>query len=279
MYFIKNTCIRVHNMVDFVYKENYAFEDLVKLVEILRLYCPWDREQTHQSIRRNLLEEAYEAAEAIDLEDPELLREELGDVLLQVVFHTQMEREKGRFDIGSVCTGVCRKLIERHPHIFGDVVAGSAPEVLERWDEIKRRQKGQATHTEAIQSVARSLPSLWRTDKTLEKAGKSGLLPDIDGGDRLERFKALLDDIVSINEGGSSKAGYGEYAIGELLLLVVELARSIQVDPERALEKACDRFVRRFSFVENRVAEDRTEGRSGNRDLADLWREAKSGET
>ncbi len=266
-------------MVDFVYKENYVFDDLVKLVEILRLNCPWDREQTHQSIRRNLLEEAYEAAEAIDMEDTELLREELGDVLLQVVFHAQMEREKGRFDIDSVCTGVCKKLIERHPHIFGDVDASTAPEVLEKWDEIKRKQKGQATHTEAIQSVARSLPSLWRADKTLEKAEKSGLLPSVDRKTRRNSFEALLEDVDSTNKGRFSSAEFGEYAIGELLLFVVELARSMQVDPERALEKACDRFVRHFSFVENKVAEITSSGQLGQSDLENLWREAKSEES
>lgn len=266
-------------MVDFVYKENYAFEDLVKLVEILRLYCPWDREQTHRSIRRNLLEEAYEAAEAIDLEDTELLREELGDVLLQVVLHAQMEREQGRFDIDSVCTGVCSKLIERHPHIFGNAVVGTAPEVLEKWDEIKRKQKGQATHTEAIRSVARSLPSLWRTDKILEKAEKSGLLPQAGDEVRSEDIKALLDGVVSAKEDGNSETDTGEYAIGELLLLVVELARSIRVDSEMALEKACDRFIRRFSYVESMAAENAVSGLSGKSELADLWLKAKSKKT
>ena len=127
-------------MVDFQYKNSYGVRDLVEIVRILRQPggCPWDREQDHHSIRRNLLEEAYEAAEAIDEDDPEHLREELGDVLLQVVFHARMEQEAGRFDLDAVADGICKKLIYRHPHVFGDVAVTGSGEVLQNWEELKR---------------------------------------------------------------------------------------------------------------------------------------------
>ena len=264
-------------MVDFVYKENYVFDDLVKLVEILREECPWDREQTHSSIRRNLLEEAYEAAEAIDLEDTELLNEELGDVLLQVVFHAQMEREKGNFDVDSVCTGVCRKLIERHPHIFGDSELSTPSEVLDKWDEIKRKQKGQATHTEAIRSVARSLPALWRSDKIIEKAEKSGLLPDVDTAVKKQRIITLMEDI-SLDSNNMSSTETVERTVGWLFFQAVELARSVKVDPEQALVKACDCFTESFSSVEKKQKNKHGE-KGDNSELEKLWLEVKSEES
>ena len=129
--------------MSFEFKENYRIDDLLQIMRILRGDggCPWDREQTHQSIRRNFIEETYEVVEAIDNKDTALLLEELGDVLLQVVFHTQMEAEQGAFSFDDVCDGICKKLILRHPHIFGDVTAETSEEVLKNWDEIKRKKK------------------------------------------------------------------------------------------------------------------------------------------
>lgn len=257
-------------MVDFVYKENYVFDDLVKLVKILRSDCPWDREQTHQSIRRNMLEEAYEAAEAIDLENTELLREELGDVLLQVVFHAQMEEELGSFDIDGVCSGVCKKLIERHPHIFGNSSASTTNEVLDKWDEIKRAQKGQATHTEALESVARSLPALWRTEKILDKAEKAGF----DYSAACSRRLAPLDIPESASAAGPESR---EDELGDILFSAVCLARKLNVDPERSLEKSCDRFIRRFSYMEMKAKKNGTPlSDMSITDQTRLYREAES---
>ena len=154
-------------MVDFQYKDSYNVKDLEEIVRILRAPggCPWDAEQTHQSIRRNFLEEAYEAVEAIDEENPDHLKEELGDVLLQVLFHARMEQEAGRFNLDDVADGVCKKLIYRHPHVFGDVSVTGTGEVLTNWEELKRKEKGQATNTDALDAVARSLPALWRAER------------------------------------------------------------------------------------------------------------------
>ena len=172
-------------MVDFQYKEFYDINDLREIVRILRAPggCPWDAEQTHTSIRRNFLEEAYEAVEAIDEGSPEHLQEELGDVLLQVVLHARMEEEAGNFDLNGVADGICKKLIYRHPHVFGDVQVSGTGEVLSNWEELKRKEKGQATDTDALSAVARSLPALWRAEKVQKKAKKAGFdWPDVTGG-------------------------------------------------------------------------------------------------
>ena len=155
-------------MINFTSKDRYDFADLQRLVEVLRAPggCPWDGAQTHLSIRRNFLEEAYEACEGFDLDDPAHMREELGDVLLQVLFHTDIEREAGRFTLDDVCDAECRKLIFRHPALFG----GEA----KSWDEVKQQEKGQTTVTETLDGVARSLPATWRSEKLQKKAAKCG---------------------------------------------------------------------------------------------------------
>lgn len=151
-------------MINFTRKPHYNYADLLEIIRLLRSEngCPWDKAQTHKSIRRGLLEEAYEAAEAIDNDDPVLLKEELGDVLMQVVFHADIESDAGRFTMDDVCDGVVKKLLFRHPHVFGDVHEDSPESVLVSWEQLKRREKGQKTVSDSMDSVARSLPSLWR---------------------------------------------------------------------------------------------------------------------
>ena len=163
-------------MINYPEKAVYTYDDLVDILRILRAPdgCPWDREQTHESNRRNFLEEAYEAAEAFDLDDPELMKEELGDVLMQVLFNIHMEEEAGRFTTDDVTDHVVRKLIFRHPHVFGEVSVSGTGEVLSNWEELKRKEKGQATNTDALEAVARSLPALWRAEKVQKKAKKAG---------------------------------------------------------------------------------------------------------
>ena len=165
-------------MVDFEIKDCYKFDDLLRIMEILRAPdgCMWDREQDHHSIRRNFIEETYEVCEAIDDEDTEHMKEELGDVLLQVVFHTQMEKEKGTFDIDDVADGICKKLIFRHPHIIrqcrGRLVRGG-PQGTGMTSSARRSIR--ETDTQALESVAKSLPSLIRAEKLQKKAAKVGL--------------------------------------------------------------------------------------------------------
>ena len=260
-------------MVDFEQKEQYDFDDLLRIMEILRAPdgCMWDREQDHQSIRRNFSEETYEVCEAIDEQDADHLKEELGDVLLQVVFHTQMEKEKGVFDIGDVADGVCKKLIFRHPHIFGTVKVGSSAEILENWDALKRVEKHQETDTSALDSVARSLPGLIRAEKLQKKAAKVGF----DWENAQGAFDKVSEEADELRRAMDGDGDAGE-ELGDLLFAVVNVARHLKVDPERALEKTCNKFISRFASME-RQARDAGKTLSGLPldELDALWERAK----
>ena len=230
-------------MINFLRKEKYGFEDLVEITRILRSDegCPWDREQNHKSIRMNFVEETYEACEAIDNDDPVLLLEELGDVLAQVVFHAELESEVGRFDISDVADGVCKKFIERHPHVFGDIQADTSAEVLKNWDDIKRREKKQKTHFSAMDSVARSLPSLMRAEKLQSKAEKAGL-PQKSISELSEKISAEL-------------ARGEEMDIGNVLMDVVRVSRVLGVNPEEALERRNEQFISSFKALEGEAGD------------------------
>ncbi|MCI6925827.1 nucleoside triphosphate pyrophosphohydrolase [Butyricicoccus porcorum] len=262
--------------MDFTIKERYQFEDLLKIMEILRSEngCMWDRAQDHHSIRRNFIEETYEVCEAIDNEDVDLLREELGDVLLQVVFHTRIEEEKGTFNIDDVADGICKKLIYRHPHIFGSVDVASTEEILNNWDALKKVEKGQKSTTDTLNSVARSLPALIRAEKVQYKAAKVGFdWDDIRGA--LDKVQEELDEVKrAVNGDGDLPE-----EIGDLLFAAVNVARFADTDPEGALNATTEKFIRRFSYVERVAAaqgkklEDMT-----LREMDALWDEGKSRE-
>ena len=192
-------------MINYPEKAVYTYDDLVDILRILRAPggCPWDREQTHESNRRNFLEEAYEAAEAFDLDDPELMKEELGDVLMQVLFNIHMEEEAGRFTTDDVTDHVVRKLIFRHPHVFSNTRADDSEQVLVNWDKLKRQEKGQRTTADAMDSVARSLPALWRADKLQSKAAKAGFeFPDVSGA--LDKLDEEIQELRSAVENGTN---------------------------------------------------------------------------
>ena len=260
-------------MVDFQYKDAYTVSDLVEIVRLLRAPggYPWDAEQTHSSIRRNFLEEAYEAVEAIDQEDPEHLREELGDVLLQVVFHAGIESDAGRFDLDAVADGVCKKLIYRHPHVFGQVQVSGTGEVLSNWEALKRTEKGQKTVADSMEAVARSLPALWRAEKVQKKAARAGFdWPDISGA-----LDKLSEEVAELRQAAADGTNVDE-ELGDVLFSAVNAARFLQLDPEQALHRASDKFTGRLRRVEQLAAET-------GRDLADmdleeldkLWEQAK----
>ncbi len=261
-------------MVNWPEKSSYDCKDLEEIVRILRHPggCPWDQEQTHQSIRRNLLEETYEAVEAIDRGDVDGLKEELGDVLLQVCFHTSIEEDAGRFTLDDVADGVCRKLIYRHPHVFGDVTVGSTGEVLSNWEELKKKEKHQATQADAVDSVARTLPALWRAEKVKKKAEKAGFdWRDISGA--LDKLSEELCELRAAALGGD---GDPAEELGDLLLAAVSVGRFLDADPEEALHAACDKFAARFRKTEELAAERGLElDKLSERELAALWREAK----
>ena len=237
-------------MVDLVSKKSYDLNDLIQIVKSLRGPggCQWDGEQTHQSIRRNFLEEAYEVAEAIDRESPELLQEELGDVLLQVVFHASIEEDEGRFNLTDVADGVSKKLIYRHPHVFGNVSVSSTDEILSNWEDLKKLEKGQASQADALDAVARTLPALWRAEKVQKKAAKVGFdWDDVSGA--MDKLSEEVDEVRS------AIAGSGDpfEELGDLLFAAVNVARFLNVDPEDALQAASDKFSARFRRVEETV--------------------------
>ena len=264
-------------MVDYQQKDNYTFDDLCEIMSILRAPggCPWDAEQTHASIKRSLIEETYEVIEAINKNDKELLCEELGDVLLQVVFHAQMEKEQGVFDINNVCDGICKKLIERHPHVFGTVQVDSTEQVLNNWDTIKRKSKQQKTQGEAMQKVPLELPALMRAEKIQKKAKKAGFDWDsVDGAlQKLEEETAELKKAIKEKD----KENCFE-ELGDLLFSAVNVSRFIDCDAEQALTSASDKFLSRFSQVEKLAQERGIDMKNSSLEELDrLWDEVKKG--
>ena len=260
-------------MINFVRKPQYGYEDLLEIIRLLRSEdgCPWDKAQTHQSIRRGLLEEAYEAAEAIDNDDPMLLKEELGDVLMQVVFHADIESDAGRFTIDDVCDGVVKKLLFRHPHVFGSQREDSPESVLVSWDKLKRQEKGQKTVADSMDSVARSLPGLWRAEKLQNKAASAGFeWPDVQGAlDKLEEEVAELRRAVE-------KGGDVPEELGDVLFAAVKVGRFCACDPEDAVNGTCEKFIRRFRAVENgAAAQGREVSQLSLEEMTALWNEAK----
>ncbi len=239
-------------MVDFQLKKSYTINDLISIMKILRSEngCPWDKEQDHHSIRKNFLEETYEVLEAIDNDDPVLLREELGDVLLQVVFHSQMEAEKDVFDFDDVADELCKKLIIRHPHVFGDLNVDNSSEVLKNWDKIKKETKNQGTYTETLENVPNILPALMRSYKIGQRAKRAGM----DFQDADEALKCMEGEIselkLSIKNGKSEEISD---ELGDVLFSVVNVARKLEIDPEECLSQACEKFIRRFAKVEQMI--------------------------
>lgn len=264
-------------MIDFEQKPSYDVADLAEIVRVLRAPggCPWDQEQDHKSIRRDLLEEAYEVVEAIDEGSPEHLQEELGDLLLQVVMHARMEEEEGRGDLAAVADGICKKLIYRHPHVFGDVTVSGTGQVLANWDELKKKEKHQATAADSVDAVARSLPGLWRAEKIQKKAAKVGFDWDsMDGA--MEKLREETEELQTAIREGSNVSE----ELGDLLFAAVNVARFVKVDPEAAMTAACDKFARRFRAVEEAAA---AQGKAlSDMTLAEmdaLWDKAKEQET
>ena len=260
-------------MINFVRKPRYGYEDLLEIIRLLRSEdgCPWDKVQTHRSIRRGLLEEAYEAAEAIDNDDPVLLKEELGDVLMQVVFHADIESDAGRFTMDDVCDGVVKKLLFRHPHVFGDGHEDAPESVLVSWDKLKRREKGQKTVADSMDSVARSLPGLWRAEKLQKKAASAGFeWPDVQGA------LAKLEEEVSELRRAVEDGGNVPDVLGDVLFAAVKVGRFCACDPEDAVNGTCEKFIRRFRAVEEgAAARGREVSQLSLEEMTALWNEAK----
>lgn len=236
--------------MSFQFKEHYSVYDLVDIVKRLRAPdgCPWDKVQTHQTLRGDFIEEVYEAVEAIDENDAEHLREELGDVLLQVVFHCVLESEKNNFTLDDAADDVCKKMILRHPHVFGDVKADTSDEVLKNWDDIKMKSKDQSSIGEAMESVSKTLPSLMRSNKLWQKAERGGVkLENVDHA--VECIQSKLDELKELIS--ENKPEEYDKKVGELLFNVSGLSKFLKVDCEKSLYDACDDFIVKFKRIES----------------------------
>ena len=260
-------------MVNFEPKPTYNVEDLRQIVALLRAPggCPWDGAQTHESLRRNFIEEAYEVAEAIDEASPAHLKEELGDVLLQVLFHASIEEDAGRFNLDEVADGICKKLIFRHPHVFGGADARDSNKALTTWEEQKRAEKGQKTAGDTLDAVARSLPALMRAEKLQDKARKAGFdWPE--AGPALDKLSEEVSELRQAAEEGTNP----QEELGDVLFAAVKVGRFLGVDSELTLHAACEKFIGRFRRMEA-LAGGSLEGLDLPR-LEELWARAKEQE-
>ncbi|MGC8668049.1 MAG: nucleoside triphosphate pyrophosphohydrolase [Chthonomonadales bacterium] len=251
------------------------FEDLVDVMARLRGPggCPWDREQNHRTLERYLVEECYEVLDAIEAEDPDALAEELGDVLLQVVFHAQLAAEEGVFDIRDVIARIVEKLVRRHPHVFGDAAVANADEVLRNWEAIKRSEKGPEWRKSVLDGIPKRLPALMRAMEMSKRAAKVGF-----EWERLEDvFEKVDEELQELREAvAAGRAEEVREELGDLLFALVNIARWQRVDPEEALRTMLARFATRFRWMEERA---KSEGRDLKdytlKELDELWGEAK----
>jgi len=262
-----------------------AAERLKELIRVLRSEqgCPWDREQTHESLRRCMIEEAYETVDAVDQKDMDHLEEELGDVMLQVVLHAQIASERGDFDLTSVMNRVADKMIHRHPHVFHvpeGKKSGNQTEtidnVLEKWENIKRKEHEEKTTTQSMEKIPRSLPALIRSEKVQKKAAGVGFdWDDVEGA--FQKISEETKEVLEAYREGTKEDVMEE--IGDLLFAVVNAARFLKVDPEEALNCTSDKFIRRFGYIERQANAAGTRPENMTLEEMDkLWNEAKLSE-
>lgn len=261
--------------VDFEFKDKYDVSDLISIVKVLRAPggCPWDRKQTHESIKKNFIEETYEVIEAINKQSPEMLKEELGDILLQVALHCEMESEKGSFEFNDVANDIVKKLIIRHPHVFGEVSAKNEEEALASWNSAKAKSKGVKKESESMLSVPRELPALMRAQKIQKKASDAGF----DWENSEGAFDKLSEEInelkIAVSRGVKSEI---EDEFGDVLFSCVNISRFLKVDSEEALTSATDKFLERYIEVERLARESGLNMKEASVEELDvLWEKAK----
>jgi tetrapyrrole methylase family protein/MazG family protein len=247
-------------------EEGKKFQELVEIVQRLRKECPWDREQTNQSIKNNLIEETYELLEAIEENDDEKMIEELGDVLLQVVFYSQIKKDEGKFDIVVVIDRLIKKLIKRHPHVFGESEAKNAEEVLKQWHQIKQEEK-----SSILEGIPKRMPALLRSYKVQNRMAKVGFewenINDV--------WEKVFEEIQELKEAKTYEEKVNEF--GDILTALVNLARFLKIDPEEALHLATDRSIRRFNYIEQKAKQQGKKLEEISLEEMDkYWNESKS---
>ena len=256
-------------------KDKYDFNDLLDIMSRLRAEngCPWDREQTHESLRIYMIEETYEVLEALDAGDMSKFCNELGDLLLQIVFHAQIAKEHGEFDIGDITSEICSKLISRHTHIFGDAKADTPDQVVENWEAIKKKEKQLKNHAGVLKDVPSNLPALMRSYKVQQKAAQVGF----DWDDIEDVFSKVDEEIRELRDVYRSKnVERITDELGDTMFALVNLSRFLKVQPELALTGTINKFIRRFEYIEQQSTkagkklEDMTLA-----EMDELWNEAK----
>ena len=249
----------------------YDFNDLLEIIKKLRAPggCVWDREQTHKSVKTGLIEETYEVLEAIDKENDTMLTEELGDLLLQVIFHTQIATEEERFNVLDVTDGVCRKMIYRHPHVFGDVSVENSEQVLQNWEVLKKAEKNITCQADVLRNVPSNLPALMRAEKIQKKAAQVGFdWENIE--DVFDKVEEELDELRDAYKKGDRDNIIEE--MGDLLFAAVNLSRFVKVNPELSLTAASEKFIGRFSSLEEAVCESgRNLSDMSLREMDEVW--------
>lgn len=254
--------------------KKYGLEDLMEIIKQLRGEdgCPWDKIQTHETLREPMIEEAYEVVDAIEEGNMVHLKEELGDVLLQVVFHSQLAQEAGSFTIEDVIAGVCQKMIYRHPHVFSTGKADTPEEVLSNWEDLKKAEKKFTTQTEAMKSVPAVLPALLRAKKVQKKAAEVGF--DFENvEDALGKVQEECEELL---EAITMDLGTEEEEFGDILFALVNISRFLKINPEFALTKATKKFINRFGYIENSAfSEGKALSQMTLEEMDSLWDMAK----
>lgn len=245
-----------------------AMEELIAVMDRLLAPdgCPWDREQTHESLIRYLIEESYEVIEAIENRDMQELKEELGDLLLQVVFHAALAEREEAFDFADVANGVSGKMIARHPHVFGDMDLRSSDDVMQVWESFKKKEGKK----HLLDGIPQGMPALMRAEKVQEKASRVGFdWPDAQGA--LEKFKEEVDELASAESGPQL-----EEEMGDVFFALVNIARLKDIEPEQALQHSSDKFIRRFEYIERHLQQQgKSWGQTDLQEMDALWDEAK----
>jgi tetrapyrrole methylase family protein/MazG family protein len=255
--------------------DSSLFDRLVELMATLRSPdgCPWDRAQDHTSLKPYLLEEAYEVLEALEEGTPDKFKDELGDLLFQVIFHAQLARERGDFDIYDILAGTIAKMTRRHPHVFGAASASTPKEALRNWEEIKRQEKAATQATSVLDGVPRQLPSLLRAQRLQDKAARVGF-----DWPQIERvWGKLAEELQELREAAAQdRRANIEDELGDVLFVMVNLARWLEINPDEALHHATGKFIRRFQFIEEELnRQGKTPKQATLEEMDALWEQAK----
>jgi len=253
-----------------------SLERLIGILAVLRKDCPWDKAQTHESLRICMLEEAYEACDAIDNQDMDNLEEELGDVLLQVLFHSALAEEDSNFNLISVINRECEKLIRRHPHVFLKENIKSIDKAIEKWENVKWKEQEGTSHSQRLESVPRALPALIRSYKVQAKAAEAGFDWDC-VTDAFQKIKEETEELAQVCNSEDNEKIFEE--LGDLLFSIVNVSRFLKVNPEQALNATSEKFIKRFAFIE---CEANAQGDKLEcltlKEMDDLWEKAKERE-